>query len=122
VSADCQPDDARPNADDLVSKGHGIDSHICEHSPMITGARVVAFGLFVLTMLGLRYGARLVVAGGPTPWLIAMGMIIWAGVWLENRQRAEDGRSAYSMSEARADLLWPLIALAGILAVAWLLR
>jgi len=88
---------------------------------MITGPRVAALGLFILGMLGLRYVAHLAVAGGIIPWLGLMGLIFWAGVALENRQRAEDGRPAYSLSEAR-ELLGPLAGFVAILVVAWLLR
>ena len=81
----------------------------------------VMTGIFLLAMLGVRQIVTAVVDLGFWPWVALMGLILWGGIWLENRQRAIDERPAYSFAEAR-ELLIPLGALAAVLAVAFASR
>lgn len=89
---------------------------------MLTPTRlrlVVLLAIFVGVMLALRQAAHAAVAAGPLAWAVLMALIFAAGLLLENRRRFAEGRPPYSLAEAR-ELAIPAVALAGILAIAFL--
>lgn len=73
-------------------------------------------------MLGVREIAHAVVDAGAVTWLAVMAGIFWAGITIENRDRAVDGRPPYSWADARQDLAGPIGVLGAVLLVAWCVR
>jgi hypothetical protein len=91
--------------------------------------RIVALALFLAGMYGISELVHAAAGRGLIAWITLAGMIIALGLWMDDRQREDDGRPRMSWRTVREDLwtdrgaiLTPVCFWGTILALILLLR